>query len=125
MTFDWAEYLNLAQELAGRATTPSTREARMRSAVSRAYYAAFCKARNQLRDGGDREIPSTGEAHPYVWNKFQSRSEPLCRKIGQNGNRLRRKRRAADYDDAISNLPSLALTALAESEQIISALRTL
>lgn len=45
MNFDWEEYFNLAKELAG-----TTEEAKLRSAVSRAYYSAFCLARNYLRD---------------------------------------------------------------------------
>ena len=45
MKFDWEEYFNLAKELAG-----TTEEAKLRSAVSRAYYSAFCLARNYLRD---------------------------------------------------------------------------
>ncbi len=48
MSFNWSEYLNLAQELAGRSTEPPNQEARLRSSISRAYYAAFCKARNYL-----------------------------------------------------------------------------
>ena len=39
MSFDWSEYLDLARELA------KFSEAGQRSAISRAYYAAFCTAR--------------------------------------------------------------------------------
>ena len=50
MTFDWAEYLNVAGELAAIPFRPSIAEAKQRSAISRAYYAAFGKARVHLRD---------------------------------------------------------------------------
>jgi len=63
MTFDWSEYLKLAQELAGQTVSPANEEAKLRSSVSRAYYAAFCKARNYLRDIEGCSIPSTPEAH--------------------------------------------------------------
>ena len=43
MAFDWTEYLTLAQELVQR-----EEEACLRSAISRAYYAAFGKARERL-----------------------------------------------------------------------------
>ncbi len=56
MSFDWSEYLNLAQELAGKATTPASQEAKLR-AISRAYYAAFVQARNFLRDRDGLTIP--------------------------------------------------------------------
>jgi hypothetical protein len=46
MPFDWREYLNLARQLAGLQGSDYSQEAVERSAVSRAYYAAFCWARN-------------------------------------------------------------------------------
>ena len=45
MSFDWSEYLKLAQELAGQTGNPASQEARLRAAVSRAYYAVFCISR--------------------------------------------------------------------------------
>jgi uncharacterized protein (UPF0332 family) len=85
MSFDWSEYLTVAQELASQAITStmhqgtiraklrhainrayyaafrkarsrSSDEAKFRCAISRAYYAAFRKARNHLRDKEDRPI---------------------------------------------------------------------
>jgi hypothetical protein len=32
MTFEWSEYLNLARELAGKATAPANQEAKLRTA---------------------------------------------------------------------------------------------
>jgi len=52
MSFDWNEYYQLSRELAGLATGIATEEAKMRSAISRAYYAAFCKARDYLQQMG-------------------------------------------------------------------------
>lgn len=50
MSFDWSEYLNVAKELAGVETSAASQEAKLRAAITRAYYAAFIKARNHLRD---------------------------------------------------------------------------
>ncbi len=79
MSFDWSDYLIVAQELASqtaassktrskikanllnvinrayyeafrKARKPSVDEAKLRCAISRAYYGAFRKARNHLRD---------------------------------------------------------------------------
>ena len=44
MSFDWSEYLDLARELALQGSAPSLSEARVRAAISRAYYAAFCSS---------------------------------------------------------------------------------
>ena len=57
MSFNWSEYLGLAQQLAGKAQISATRESRLRSAISRAYYAAFILARNYLRDEESTSIP--------------------------------------------------------------------
>lgn len=79
MSFDWAEYLNLAGELCATPTSPSTDEAKYRSAISRAYYAAFGKAKNHLRNNdGDTAIPTGASAHKYVRRKFEfSTSRPV------------------------------------------------
>jgi len=49
MAFDWREYFKLSQFLQGQGVS-FTQEAAFRCAVSRAYYAAFCHARNYARD---------------------------------------------------------------------------
>src|SRR4051812_26723610 len=104
MSFDWTEYLHLAQEMAGQAATPSTEEAQLRSAISRAYYALFCKARNHLRDVEQHRIPSDSLAHHYVQAQFRNSRNKTRREIGRNLNRLRALRNQADYDDAVPAL---------------------
>lgn len=41
MSFDWIDYLSFATELLSDPDTPGPPEAALRSAASRAYYAAF------------------------------------------------------------------------------------
>jgi len=43
MSFDWSEYFSLAQELVGQPATPAGQEARLRSALSRAYMLPFVR----------------------------------------------------------------------------------
>jgi hypothetical protein len=50
MPFDWKEYLALARALQQQAGSAPNPEAVFRSALSRAYYGAFCYARNYARD---------------------------------------------------------------------------
>jgi uncharacterized protein (UPF0332 family) len=45
MSFDWLEYLIVAQEMFGEASDTAHEDANLRCAVSRAYYAAFHQAR--------------------------------------------------------------------------------
>ena len=126
MKFDWEEYFNLAKELAG---TPE--EAKLRSAVSRAYYSAFCLSRNYLRDIEQDPRLSHNKTdikvHKYVADEFihhKSKSKTMI-EIGKDLNRLRPRRNKADYEDIIFNLPKEAITALMLAENIISALRKL
>jgi len=126
MKFDWEEYFNLAKELAG-----TTEEAKLRSAVSRAYYSAFCLARNYLRDIEQDPKLSHNQTdinvHKYVADEFihhKSKSKTMI-EIGKDLNRLRPRRNKADYEDIIFNLPKEVITALMLAENIISALRKL
>ena len=49
MNFDWYNYLTLAQDLIQLGNSHANEEAILRSTISRAYYAAYCKSYNYLR----------------------------------------------------------------------------
>lgn len=104
MSFNWSEYLGLAQQLAGKAQISATQESRLRSAISRAYYAAFLLARNYLRDEESISIPEK-QSHKFVIEQFKNSSEEVRKKIGKNLARLRFNRNKADYDDNFDRLP--------------------
>lgn len=46
MPFEWKKFIDLARELEKQAAVASDSEALLRTALSRAYYGAFCHARN-------------------------------------------------------------------------------
>ena len=94
MPFVWNDYLRLADRLG----VPSEDEAAHRTAISRAYYAIFCVARNRLRSH-NVTIPKHGSSHVEVWNHYKTSPNRLARKIGDDGDRLRRSRTKADYED--------------------------
>lgn len=98
MSFDWTTYLVLAKELASKTT-----EENQRSAISRAYYAVFGFTVRHLRNRGF-VFPATGEVHTLVWQKLQN-SRRDCKRLGIIGDRLRKRRTKADYDDEVPNLP--------------------
>lgn len=125
MSFDWLEYLDLARELARPTTGPSSQEARLRSAISRAYYAAFCKARNHLRDREERSIPRGGQVHRYVRNQFMKSPDRARKKVGENLNQLRIYRNKADYEDTVTGLSATTRRALRLAERVISRLGSL
>ena len=132
MRFEWSEYLNLAQELAAtNSDSLANREAKLRSAISRAYYSTFCLARNYLRDiEKDRTFFRKNRdinEHQYVAEEFIYHPTKMKNmvKIGENLSRLRELRNKADYEDTIFNLQKEARTALKLAKNIISALSKL
>ena len=132
MKFDWSEYLNLATELAALSSDSDDVEAKLRSAVSRAYYAVFCLSRNYLRDIEkdprlSRKNSSDINEHQYVAKEFifhKSKNKEMI-KIGENLSRLRELRNKADYADTIFNLPKDVNYALKLAQNIISVLNSL
>ena len=110
MTFDWAEYARLAESLlsSGAVLDQSAREARQRSAVSRAYYAAFILARNRLRDVDQVAIPVAANPHQFVSNAYLRHPDARRGQIGADLRRLRIDRNRCDYDDAVAGLDLLA-----------------
>ncbi len=125
MMFDWSDYLDLANELAGEIASQATEEAKLRSSASRAYYAAFCRARNYLRDIEGRSIPLTGIAHVIVRDEFKLSTDKQRRKIGQNLDRLRIDRNKVDYGDSVTGLSSMVTMDLTMALKVISTLNAL
>src|SRR5260370_766340 len=88
--------------------------------ISRAYYAAFCKARNHLRDKENRTLSEGPEAHAEVQDKFILSSDRRRREIGENLNRLRTFRNRADYRDIFSGLTNTTITSIELADDVIS-----
>jgi uncharacterized protein (UPF0332 family) len=73
------------------------REAEWRSAVSRAYYAAFHIARQFLTQCGF-VVPRVDRPHAYLWLRLSNSGHPDVRNAGAKLTFLRQKRNHADYD---------------------------
>ncbi len=89
MSFDWASYIKLAEELAKQ-----PHESYWRSSVSRAYYGVFCTA----RDRKDTTSFSGGKIHEIVINSYKNSSNSNEQYIGFLLDKLRKSRNQADYD---------------------------
>jgi uncharacterized protein (UPF0332 family) len=86
------EFLEVADEwVAG------IREAEWRSAVTRAYYAAFHVARDLLQRCGF-VVPQGEQAHAYLWLSLSNSNHPDVKLAGGDLNYLRSLRNRADYD---------------------------
>jgi len=101
MSFDWKNYLHLAEHLPAT-TCRGGVEARLRTSISRAYYAVFCQARNNLLSEG--KSLSGMDQHQSVIAMLHESGDGLKRKIATELGRLRRNRNKADYDDDIDNV---------------------
>lgn len=120
MNFVWEEYLALARSLQQQAAAGMNQEAAMRSAVSRAYYAAFCHARNHARDRHGLLLRYTGDDHGLVKQHFMKRRE---RGVAAKLDWLRLARNKCDYQDSVDNLGLLLNTALQEARMVITILK--
>jgi hypothetical protein len=91
MVFDWNDYITLAEDLIKY--KPS--QAQLRSATSRAYYAAFIKCRNK----SPYNTVKGGDVHFKVISYYKragASREELS--IGNKLDSLRLKRNESDYD---------------------------
>jgi len=120
MAFNWADYLSLAQFLQAQSNPGVSQEAFFRCAVSRAYYAAFCHARNYARDRHGLMPRYNGDDHSLVRRHFQTRRE---KGVAGKLEDLRDWRNLCDYEDALPDLPHILVNALAEARKVIAILK--
>jgi hypothetical protein len=110
------DFLPLAKRLAAGSTEPE-----WRTAVSRAYYAAFHVAWQLMEDLGFT-VPREDRAHRYLWLRLANCGEPRIQKAGGDRNGLRRFRNQADYDLGLSFRRILAPPQIVIAERIIQTL---
>jgi hypothetical protein len=120
MTFAWQEYLALAQHLQDQSTNSTSgisQEAALRCAVSRAYYAAFCHARNYARDHHGFKLSHGPDDHTRIREHFQRLGHV---KIAQDLEQLRRWRNQCDYNDNVSNISLMCFGAMMAAQNVFA-----
>jgi uncharacterized protein (UPF0332 family) len=110
------DFLVLAQALCAQAS-----EAAWRTAVSRAYYAAFHVAR-ELFEGLGFIVPHADRAHAYLWRRLTHCGDPRVQRAGSDLNTLRGERNRADYDFRLSFQQGVTQALVRMAEQVIQAL---
>jgi uncharacterized protein (UPF0332 family) len=116
MPFDWAEFLALARHLQVSLSAPCSAEAVHRTSVSRAYYAAFCHARNFAERILGLRRARTAQDHVLLRKHLRKMQ---WFDVAEYLEELRKWRNQCDYDDAVSNFGLLVSGALERSETII------
>ena len=110
---NWSDFLLLATRLAA-----GTTEAEWRTAVSRAYYAAFHVAR-RLFGELNFTVPRADRAHQYLAFRLSNSGEPAVEQSGRDLETLRRLRNRADYDGTPAITQSQAAAAIQLAEGIV------
>lgn len=123
MAFDWVSFLDIADHLYGLEDDDLSHEACCRAAISRAYYAAFCSARNyaEIKDGFKRAQSKNENDHDRVQFHFKNRQGGWG--VFSRLKELRQWRNAADYDDDIGGLISQTATILDKADEAIGYLK--
>ncbi len=122
MTFSWRDYYTLAGQFKEQAADSPQQEALLRSAISRAYYASFCLARNYLRDSLGRKSTGTLDDHEFVKSQFRNLPGQDNQTIAENLRRLRGYRNQADYDDEFPGIKNTAFIAMNMAGKVIETL---
>jgi uncharacterized protein (UPF0332 family) len=118
VAFEWREYLTLARDIDSKTAPTCCDEARWRAAVSRAYYAAFCTARDYLIECGEishlrRDEP---KLHQEVPAKYTSSNDGRRKDVGRWLREMRTERNRCDYDESVPDLRDAARQALTKSK---------
>jgi uncharacterized protein (UPF0332 family) len=118
MSFDWNEYLRLAQHLSGLANNAASR-----SAVSRAYYSAFHAASLSVESNKITTNPRySRDRHLQIWNIYMDSANKECRRIGNSGQRLKWERQEADYDPDSGFPETRVQHAIAQAQALVAGL---
>ncbi len=118
MAFDWRDFLALAKTLQAGLGGVTT-EASTRSAVSRAYYAAFCHARNYAVSNLSFRAGQNVDDHMRIRSHLSGRG---MLEVSRRLNQLRQWRNSCDYDDTVLNLGRIVGSAIHEAEAVLNRL---
>jgi uncharacterized protein (UPF0332 family) len=123
MSFDWSEFLPVADALAA-ADWDVDREASLRTAISRAYYAAFGVARRgvrALRSKTRLSAAEHGEVAAFYAARYGERGEQVAATLG----RLRKRRNSADYDDDVEGVEDVCNLSIEDAHNLLTLLANL
>jgi len=113
MTFEWKDYIRIAEDLLNRGD-----EAYFRSSISRAYYGTFGPARNKK---GYKEYAGA-DVHWKVINEYNNQSE---QDIGRTLDKLRRARNDADYNEEKLIKKDLAERTILIAKKVLTSIENL
>ena len=122
MSFDWTDYLVVANKLVSMAADRKLAEGYYRTAISRAYYAAFNKAKEALPPSHLHNLPKNADVHVRVRQTYEGGSTPNEKQIGDDLDTLRIARNLADYNPAWTDARKQCYAELRKAKRIIGRL---
>ncbi|WAI00393.1 HEPN domain-containing protein [Methanogenium organophilum] len=119
MSFQWSHYIGIARFLL-RNIDDINEEAAYRSAISRAYYAAFCHAKYYAKDNSGFIPENTADDHLILREHFRTSGKS---DIVRSLQRLREWRNSSDYNDpSYKANEQIARQAIRQAETVINKL---
>ena len=82
MSFHWSLYVDLADALIREAGQLADAEVCQRAAISRAYYGAFCTARDLALSRDNLQLTQSGQDHGIVIRHFRGSNDRLRQSVG-------------------------------------------
>lgn len=119
MVFDWKEYLIFAEEIKLR-----PEESAKRSAISRAYYCVFHKAKNYATEHLGYIYRPDNPSHAGMWREFKNKGITL-NAIYNYGMKLKNFREVADYYDEFENIESSLIQTFHNANHVLKELKNL
>ncbi|HET6386013.1 MAG TPA: DNA-binding protein [Armatimonadota bacterium] len=115
--FDWSDYLELSRQLVGESGA-TIQEARQRCAISRAYYAAFCRTMDYLVNHGTT-MTGTGDDHRFIQDRLRVHGR-RGKYISSLLSSMRVDRNLADYDNEFPGVAKAAMDTIRDAEFVIA-----
>jgi uncharacterized protein (UPF0332 family) len=125
MSFNWADFLTLADVLVRQRDTLAAEEACLRTAMSRAYYSAFGTACNFVTAKREFSLTRTGKDHRRLIDHFKNSPDRDRKQIGNWLDRVFDNRKRADYEDSIPDPLRLSFASLQQAQNILNGIRKL
>jgi len=121
MSFDWKDYIKLAEKLYDEVNKDSMEEAYNRSLISRSYYGVFCISRIKAGLEFYRPRPHTSDpgVHEKVIVYYKNSNKPEEKQAGKILDELRWYRNNADYDRNKNIGKDLAERAILKANEVL------
>ena len=127
---DWNDYLIIAEEVYSGRSSIASEEACCRSAISRAYFAAYNIADIRLRTKEKGNKPFAIGSHKNLIEYYKTHQDIKRKKIGVEIDRLKDLREFCDYEYlrgrvSISNFPAQTANALQDTKTLLGLISVL